>query len=160
MPTNVQSQRCEQRPQTPAHSCCHHPYHRAKSLSGKRPQSPCLPPHPLFSLSAFSSKFRTAVFGWCCLGYMPEPQLHKSLGNQASDIFHFCNGRAHAPPRLMRWEIPKYTEEFQMLQNKKNDQYHSLQQLLSGVMEELVCRIEPRYRRKKSQEMERQTKPR
>lgn len=108
MPTNVQSRRCEQRPQTPAHSCCHHPYHRAKSLSGRRPQSPCLPPRPFFSLSAFSSKFRTAVFGWCCLGYMPEPQLHRSLGNQASDIFHFCNGRAHAPPRLMRWEIPKY----------------------------------------------------
>lgn len=76
-------------------------------------------PPPSFSLSAFSSKFRTAVFGWCCLGYMPEPQLRRSLGNQASAIFHFCNGRAHAPPRLMRWEIPKYREEFQMLWNKK-----------------------------------------
>lgn len=70
-------------------------------------------------LSASSSKFRTAVFGWCCLGYVPEPQLQRSLGNQASDIFHFCNGRAHAPPRLMRWEIPKQREEFQMVWNKK-----------------------------------------
>lgn len=72
-----------------------------------------------FALSVSSSKFRTAVFGWCCLGYMPEPQLHRSLGNQASDISLFCNGTARAPSRLMRWEIPKRREEFQMVWNKR-----------------------------------------
>lgn len=72
-----------------------------------------------FTLSVSSSKFRTAVFGWCCLGYMPESQLHRSLGNQASDISLICNGTARAPRKLMRWEIPKQREELQMLRNKR-----------------------------------------
>lgn len=88
-----------------------HSHHcpRNTSLSG-RPWSFCsfvfFSFGSFFGLAASSSKFRIAVFDWCRLGYTPEPQLQSSLGRQAFDICSFHNGRARAPPRLMRWEIP------------------------------------------------------
>lgn len=89
----------------------------------KVPACPPPPTSPFFALSVSSSKFRMAMFGWCCLGYMPESQLHRSLGNQASDIFPLLQWKGTCPTKTYEVGnsqpergVPDATEQ-------KNDQH-------------------------------------
>lgn len=101
-------------PKTPARG---HP--RNMSSAGRRPQSSCL-----FFFSSLLYRGLVPNLGQLCLvGVVWVTCLNPSCIG-VWEIKHlsfslFCIRRACAPPRLMRWEIPKQREEFQMLQNKR-----------------------------------------
>lgn len=103
-------------PKTPAQG---HP--RNMSSAGRRPQSFCF---FFFPLSSLLYRCLVPKLGRLCLvGVVWVIGLNPSCigvwGIKHLTFSLFCNGRARAPPRLMRWEIPKQREEFQMLQNKR-----------------------------------------
>lgn len=69
------------------------------------------------------SKFRRTVFGWCCLGYMPEPQLQRSLGNQASDIFPLLQWEGTCPTKTYEVGNSQTQKGVPDAVEQKSDQY-------------------------------------